>query len=183
MNFNCNYEHNLYYTQHKWLPYVFYGATIPFMEQLRTEQGQLFVDLIHAMHEDEETYQCPIVSSDFEINSYIDGDQTIMHIIMPEPLDQLYCRSVYLCYDSSSKKKAYFTVELSKSYGYYICSWTENRAHIIFDEAPDTIEKELNKIKHYFSSDFSLDNVIAVTVPSEKTSALQAGIEPASFGS
>lgn len=180
---NCNYHHNLYYTQHKWIPHIFYGATVPFMKQLQAEQGQLFVNLFHAMHEDEENYQCPIVSSDFEVNSYIDQNQTIMQIIMPEPPEQLYCRSVYLCYDSASKKKAYFTVELSKSYGYYICSWTENKTHIIYDEAPDTIEKELNKIKHYFSSDFSLDNVIAVTVPSEKTSALQAGIEPASFGS
>lgn len=42
---NDNYEHNLYYTQHKWLPHFFYGATAPLMKEIQEQKGQLFVDL------------------------------------------------------------------------------------------------------------------------------------------
>lgn len=112
---NDNYEHNLYYTQHKWLPHFFYGATAPLMKEIQKQKGQLFVDLFHAMHKDETDYRCPITATDFEITSYINGFQTIMQIIMPEPLGSMYCRSVYLCYDESTKEKSDFTVEQTSS--------------------------------------------------------------------
>lgn len=34
---NDNYEHNLYYTQHKWLPHFFYGATAPLMKEIQEQ--------------------------------------------------------------------------------------------------------------------------------------------------
>lgn len=164
---NDNYEHNLYYTQHKWLPHFFYGATAPLMKEIQGQKGQLFVDLFHAMHKDETDYRCPIRATDFEISSYINGTQTIMQIIMPKPLGSMYCRSVYLCYDESAKEKAYFTVEQTSSGEYYICSWLDNGAHIIYEEAPNSIQDELEHIQKHFKVGFHLENVIAVTFPSQ----------------
>lgn len=162
---NDNYEHNLYYTQHKWLPYFFYGATAPLMKEIQGQKGQLFVDLFYAMHKDETDYRCPITATDFEIISYINGSQTILQIIMPKPLGSMYCRSVYLCYDESTKEKSYFTVEQTSSSEYYICSWLNNGAHIIYKEAPTNIDDELEYIQKIFHAEINLNEIIAVTVP------------------
>lgn len=160
-----NYEHNLYYAQHKWLPHFFYGATAPLMREIQKQKGQLFVDLFHAMHEDEPDYHCPITTSDFDVTSCINGDHNILQIIMPEPLGNMYCRSVYLCHNTTTKSKTYFTVEQTSSGEYYICSWLENGAHVIYEEAPNSIYDELVYIQHYFLSEFHLEDVIAVTIP------------------
>ena len=88
---NDNYEHNLYYTQHKWLPHFFYGATAPLMKEIQEQKGQLFIDLFHAMHKDETDYRCPIRATDFKISSYINETQTIMQIIMPQLLYEIAC--------------------------------------------------------------------------------------------
>ena len=162
---NDNYEHNLYYTQHKWLPHFFYGATAPLMKEIQGQKGQLFVDLFHAMHKDETDYHCPIRATDFEISSYINGTQTIMQIIMPQPLGSMYCRSVYLCYDESAKEKAYFTVEQTSSGEYYICSWLDNGAHVIYTEAPVSINDEIDYVQTYFQTGFNFDDAIAVSFP------------------
>lgn len=162
---NDNYEHNLYYTQHKWLPHFFYGATAPLMKEIQEQKGQLFIDLFHAMHKDETDYRCPIRTTDFEISSYINGTQTIMQIIMPKPLGSMYCRSVYLCYDESAKEKAYFTVEQTSSGEYYICSWLDNGAHVIYTEAPVSINDEIDYVQTYFQTGFNFDDVIAVSYP------------------
>lgn len=154
---NVNYEHNLYYTQHKWLPHFFYGATAPLMKEIQEQKGQLFVDLFCAMHKDETDYHCPITATDFEITSYINGTQTIIQIIMPEPLGSMYCRSVYLCYDESIKEKSYFTVEQNSSGEYYICSWLNNGAHIIYEEAPHSYHDELTHIQKNLEYDFHLE--------------------------
>lgn len=165
---NDNYEHNPYYTQHKWLPHFFYGATAPLMKEIQAQKGQLFVDLFHAMHQDEPDYICPISKDDFSVTSYIRDDQNILRIIMPKPLGRLYCRSVYLCHNKDANAKSYYTVEQTSSGDYYICSWLDNGAHIIYDEAPISIDDELAYIQTYFHDGFHLDNVIAVTVPQEK---------------
>lgn len=162
---NDNYEHNLYYTQHKWLPHFFYGATAPLMKEIQEHKGQLFVDLFHAMHEDESDYHCPITSSDFKITSHMDGSQNILQIIMPEPLGHLYCRSVYLCHNTNTKDKSYFTVEQTSFGDYYICSWLDSGAHIIYEEAPPSFKDELDHIKNFFVSGFHLENALAITVP------------------
>lgn len=162
---NDNYEHNLYYTQHKWLPHFFYGATVPLMKEIQEQKGQLFVDLFLAMHKDETDYRCPIRATDFEISSYINGTQTIMQIIMPKPLGSMYCRSVYLCYDESAKEKSYFTVEQTSSGEYYICSWLDNGAHVIYTEAPVSINDEIDYVQTYFQTGFNFDDVIAVSYP------------------
>ncbi len=160
-----NYEHNLYYTQHKWLPHFFYGATAPLMKEIQTQKGQLFVDLFHAMHEGEPDYHCPIAASDFDVTSYINEDQKILQIIMPKPLGNMYCRSVYLCHNTTTKSKAYFTVEQTRSGEYYICSWLENGAHVIYEEAPHFIFDELEHIQKWFLSELCLRNIMAITVP------------------
>ena len=162
---NDNYEHNLYYTQHKWLPHFFYGATAPLMKEIQEQKGQLFIDLFHAMHKDETDYRCPIRATDFEISSYINGTQTIMQIIMPKPLGSMYCRSVYLCYDESTKEKSYFTIEQTSSGEYYICSWLENGAHVIYTEAPAIIHDEIKYVQKYFQTGFNFDDAIAVSFP------------------
>ena len=162
---NDDYEHNLDYTQHKWLPHFFYGATAPLMNEIQTQKGQLFVDLFHAMHEDESDYHCPITSSDFKITSYINDEQNILQIIMPRPLGQLYCRSVYLCHSKRTKNKSYFTVEQTSTGEYYICGWLDNGAHIIYEEAPRSYNDELAHIRKRFESGLHLEDVIAVTVP------------------
>lgn len=162
---NGNYEHNLYYTQHKWLPHFFYGATAPLMKEIQEQKGQLFVDLFHAMHKDEADYLCPIHTDNFTVTSYIKDDQNILRIIMPEPLGRLYCRSVYLCHNKETNAKSYYTVEQTSTGDYYICSWLDTGAHIIYEEAPDNIDDELEFIQKHFHAGFNLNDAIAVTVP------------------
>lgn len=43
---NDNYEHNLYYTQHKWLPHFFYGATAPLMKEIQGDYSARFVPVL-----------------------------------------------------------------------------------------------------------------------------------------
>ena len=162
---NDNYKHNLYYTQHKWLPHFFYGATAPLMKEIQEQKGLLFVDLFYAMHKDETDYRCPITAADFEITSYINGSQTILQIVMPKPLGSMYCRSVYLCYDESTTEKSYFTVEQTSSGEYYICSWLNNGAHVIYTEAPVSIHDEIKYVQAYFQTGFNFDDAIAVSFP------------------
>lgn len=162
---NDNYEHNLYYIQHKWLPHFFHGATAPLMREIQEKKGQLFVDIFYAMHTDEFGYRCPITASDFEVTSFINDEQNILQIIMPKPLGHLYCRSVYLCHDKNTKTKSYFTVEQTSTGEYYICGWLDNGAHIIYEEAPPSFNDELDHIKKHFESGFHLEDIIAVTVP------------------
>ena len=135
------------------------------MRELQSQKGQLFVNLFHAMHEDEPDYHCPITASDFKVTSYINNDQDILQIIMPKPLGSMYCRSIYLCHNKATKNKSYFTVEQTSSGEYYICGWLDNGAHIIYEEAPDNIDDEQECIQKCFHTGFNLNNVIAVTVP------------------
>ena len=88
-----------------------------------------------------------------------------MQIIMPKPLGSMYCRSVYLCYDESAKEKAYFTVEQTSSGEYYICSWLDNGAHVIYTEAPVSINDEIDYVQTYFQTGFNFDDAIAVSFP------------------
>ncbi len=135
------------------------------MTEIQEQKGQLFVNLFQAMHEDETDYICPIAASDFKITSYFNGEQNILQIIMPKPIGHLYCRSVYLCHDKDTKNKSYFTVKQTSTGEYYICGWLDNGAHIIYEEAPHSINNELNHIKSHFTSGFHIEDVIAITVP------------------
>lgn len=86
---------------------------------------------------------------------------------MPKPLGSMYCRSIYLCHNKVTKNKSYFTVEQTNSGEYYICGWLDNGAHVIYEEASDSIQDELENIQRHFNSGFHLDDVIAVTFPSQ----------------
>lgn len=154
-----NDKEQLYYIEHKWLPWIFYGAGKGFVEGTLKEGGQLFIDLLTAMNTDEDAeeatdYICPYAAEEFQIRYFLYPDihTTLVQLQMPKPQDMLFCRHIYLAMNTETKDRFLYTVERSHSGGYLLCGWEDDRSHMIFhmdvDESP---EGDLPKVLELFS--------------------------------
>lgn len=153
-----NDKQQLYYIEHKWLPWIFYGAGKGFMKDTLNEGGQLFIDLLTAMNTDEDAeeeseYICPYSTDEFQVRYFLypDVHTTLVQLQMPKPQDTLFCRHIYLAMNTETKDRFLYTVELSQSGGYLLCGWEDDGSHMIFHmDVGEDPEEDLPKILSLF---------------------------------
>lgn len=153
-------EEQLYYIQHKWVPYFFYGATAPFVKEIATLGGQVFVDLLNTMNEDTNGYQCPYTADDFSMSTKIVDGANIIQIRMPVPTSSPLCRHIYLAYRPNYKERFVYTSELSPEKTFFLCGWGEDESHCIFDlDTPMDADSETTKVAKLFADLESYKNM------------------------
>lgn len=138
-----NDREQLYYIEHKWLPWIFYAAGKRFVKKM-LDGGQMFIDLLNAMNEDEDgeeasNYCCPYTAEEFQVRYFLypDENTTLIQLQMPEPLTALFCRHIYLALNTETDDKFLYTVELAENGSYFLCGWEDNGSHMIFNEDMD----------------------------------------------
>ena len=56
---------DIYYVEHKWNPHFFYLSPKSFCQDLEKNGSDLYLDLFHAMYQEESDDSCPIVAKFF----------------------------------------------------------------------------------------------------------------------
>lgn len=143
----------LQYIEHKWLPWFYYSASRKVMELLKKEGGSMFVDLLNTMNEDDPQYCCPFDAVDFRVETLkdINSNTTFCQINMPPIQEPLLCRHVYLVHNEDFSSQFVYTIELTESKEYWICGWSENNSHLIFDgKLTDDCDDEFQQVKKLF---------------------------------
>lgn len=154
-----NDKEQLYYIEHKWLPWIFYGAGKGFVEGTLKEGSQMFIDLLTAMNTDEDAeeatdYICPYAAEEFQIRYFLYPDihTTLVQLQMPKPQDMLFCRHIYLAMNTETKDRFLYTVERSQIGGYLLCGWEDDRSHMIFHmDVGESPKEDLPKILSLFA--------------------------------
>lgn len=55
---------DIYYVEHKWNPHFFYLSPKSFCQDLEKNGSDLYLDLFHAMYQEESDYICPYTEND-----------------------------------------------------------------------------------------------------------------------
>ena len=58
---------DIYYVEHKWNPHFFYLSPKSFCQDLEKNGSDLYLDLFHAMYQEESDYICPYTENDFSL--------------------------------------------------------------------------------------------------------------------
>ena len=58
---------DIYYVEHKWNPHFFYLSPKSFCQDLEKNGSDLYLDLFHAMYQEESDYICPYMENDFPL--------------------------------------------------------------------------------------------------------------------
>lgn len=143
----------LYYIEHKWLPWFYYNSSKGVTKLLAEGGGALFVDLLNEMNQDDSQYHCPFSADDFhiEIRTDIESNVTFYQINMPQLQEPLLCRRVYLVHSGDFSSRFIYTIELTKNGDYWICGWSKENAHFVFDgKLTDDNEDEFTQVKKLF---------------------------------
>ena len=79
---------DIYYVEHKWNPHFFYLSPKSFCQDLEKNGSDLYLDLFHAMYQEESDYICPYTENDFSLRKELcnNGTTIIYQLITPCPL-------------------------------------------------------------------------------------------------
>lgn len=58
---------DIYYVEHKWNPHFFYLSPKSFCQDLEKNGSDLYLDLFHAMYQEESDYICPYTETIFPL--------------------------------------------------------------------------------------------------------------------
>ena len=143
---------DIYYVEHKWNPHFFYLSPKSFCQDLEKNGSDLYLDLFHAMYQEESDYICPYTENDFSLRKELcnNGTTIIYQIITPSPVLSPLTRCVYLCCQLDKQQYFYYTSELTHTGDYLLCGWTKDEAHLIFHSDASTLEEELEEVKKLF---------------------------------
>lgn len=150
-----NIHQQLYYIQHKLIPWLFYKCATCFRVDLLHRGGELFIDFLNYINADDPDFRCPFTQSDFLIEEFpIENyNGSILRINMPKPTQMLQCRQVFLAYTSDFERCFYFTLELNQANEYFLCGWGSEHMHLSFDfDQTDSSEEVLTSVKNIFAS-------------------------------
>ena len=90
---------DIYYVEHKWNPHFFYLSPKSFCQDLEKNGSDLYLDLFHAMYQEESDYICPYTENDFSLRKKLcnNGTTIIYQLITPSPVLSPLTRCVYFC--------------------------------------------------------------------------------------
>ena len=82
---------DIYYVEHKWNPHFFYLSPKSFCQDLEKNGPDLYLDLFHAMYQEESDYICPYTENDFSLRKELcnNGTTIIYQLITPSPIPPL----------------------------------------------------------------------------------------------
>lgn len=143
---------DIYYVEHKWNPHFFYLSPKSFCQDLEKNGSDLYLDLFHAMYQEESDYICPYTENDFSLRKKLcnNGTTIIYQLITPSPVLSPLTRCVYFCCQLDKQQYFYYTSELAHTGDYLLCGWTKDEAHLIFHSDASTLEEELEEVKKLF---------------------------------
>lgn len=143
---------DIYYVEHKWNPHFFYLSPKSFCQDLEKNGSDLYLDLFHAMYQEESDYICPYTENDFSLRKKLcnNGTTIIYQLITPSPVLSPLTRCAYFCCQLDKQQYFYYTSELTHTGDYLLCGWTKDEAHLIFHSDASTLEEELEEVKKLF---------------------------------
>lgn len=71
---------DIYYVEHKWNPHFFYLSPKSFCQDLEKNGSDLYLDLFHAMYQEESDYICPYMENDFSLRKELCNNGTTYHL-------------------------------------------------------------------------------------------------------
>lgn len=154
-----------YLFEHRFLPEsVFTKQYRPsFLMTLLNEKEAFLLQVIKKLWKTE-SMECPFNETDFLVYptrlTSKEDDSPALYMIaikMPEPKVFSQCSSVFICFDEEEECFQYFTKELSFDGSYLLCSWSEDRIHSNYGEAPEGNEALFEMIYYAFFNTFSKD--------------------------
>ena len=104
---------DIYYVEHKWNPHFFYLSPKSFCQDLEKNGSDLYLDLFHAMYQEESDYICPYTENDFSLRKELcnNGTTIIYQLITPSPVLSPLTRCVYFCCQLDKQQYFYYTSE------------------------------------------------------------------------
>ena len=78
---------DIYYVEHKWNPHFFYLSPKSFCQDLEKNGSDLYLDLFHAMYQEESDYICPYTENDFSLrkelcnNGQLSSISLLLHLL------------------------------------------------------------------------------------------------------
>lgn len=140
---------DLYYIEHKWLPWIFFQAPQKFSSILLDKRGSLFTGLLQAIHKGETDYFCPIDENYFSVKQKSKDSTEIIQLTLPESFTGLLCKSIYLC--SSFHDAAFYTIECTEKGIYLLCEWTKDGGHLVHENLSHDCDNEYEMVLDLFS--------------------------------
>lgn len=124
---------DIYYVEHKWNPHFFYLSPKSFCQDLEKNGSDLYLDLFHAMYQEESDYICPYTENDFSLRKKLcnNGTTIIYQLITPSPVLSPLTRCVYFCCQLDKQQYFYYTSELTHT-GDYRYADGQRMKHISF---------------------------------------------------
>jgi hypothetical protein len=148
-----------YVVEHKILPNILFSVGPRFVIDMAKDASENLYELYRLNQRHIPSYQCPYSPKDFSSRLFIfatgnnfQSYAVIVCLNMPKPEDQLLCYRIYLCWESSTERIAYFTVERDTNCGYpMLCRWTKSGNHINYGPSPNNAEEELKSVCFFFN--------------------------------
>ena len=102
---------DIYYVEHKWNPHFFYLSPKSFCQDLEKNGSDLYLDLFHAMYQEESDYICPYTENDFSLRKKLcnNGTTIIYQLITPSPVLSPLTRCAYFCCHLDKQQYFYYT--------------------------------------------------------------------------
>ena len=107
---------DIYYVEHKWNPHFFYLSPKSFCQDLEKNGSDLYLDLFHAMYQEESDYICPYTENDFSLRKELcnNGTTIIYQLITPSPVLSPLTRCAYFCCQLDKQQYFYYTSTLEE---------------------------------------------------------------------
>ena len=117
---------DIYYVEHKWNPHFFYLSPKSFCQDLEKNGSDLYLDLFHAMYQEESDYICPYTENDFSLRKELcnNGTTIIYQLITPSPVLSPLTRCAYFCCQLDKQQYFYYTSELTHTGDYLHISFS-----------------------------------------------------------
>ena len=141
-----------YQVEHQGLPALLYTNGAGDSLNLLLENQRRVMVLLYQIADPDTP--CPYTVDDFAMEVHAmkedgDDDRVIVVIDMPEPETYTDCERVFLCFHLNSDNPCYYTVEKSL-WSSMLCSWTREGVHGNLGDAPETREKQLERVMELF---------------------------------
>ena len=72
---------DIYYVEHKWNPHFFYLSPKSFCQDLEKNGSDLYLDLFHAMYQEESDYICFPLEKNFATMGQLSSISLLLHLL------------------------------------------------------------------------------------------------------
>ncbi len=139
----------MYRFEHDVLPIMYFKYTPDFIEALSAQKENMIFGMINDLL-NKKGIENPYHLEDFKVDKAIaDKEKDIfgLSISFPETDEEPLCKKIYLIFNNTFERPAYFTIEAGgpfSDYNSFICSWDKDKRHYnhgSYDKETNFLEK------------------------------------------